>query len=85
MDAASRKFQELEKREAALGERAAAAEQAEAAAAERAGELEEREAAAGVREASVAGGWVGWVVGAAAAVLGVAAELAGSSSCHCVW
>lgn len=55
MDAASRKFAELEKREERLGEREAAAEQAEAAAAERGGELQEREAAAGVREASVAG------------------------------
>lgn len=58
MDAASRKFAELEKREERLGEREAAAEQAEAAAAQRGGEVEEREAAAGVREASVAGALV---------------------------
>lgn len=55
MDAASRKFAELEKREQRLGKREAAAEQAEAAAAQRSGEVEDREAAAGVREASVAG------------------------------
>lgn len=55
MDAASRKFAELEKRETALGKREAAAEQADAAARERAAELDEREAAAGVRETSVAG------------------------------
>lgn len=55
VDAASRKFAELEKREVQLGEREAAAEQAAAAAAQRTAELEEREAAAGVREASVAG------------------------------
>lgn len=55
MDGANRKFAELEKRETALCEREAAAEQAAAAAKERAAELEEREAAAGVREASATG------------------------------
>lgn len=60
-DASSRKFRELEKREAALGKREAAADKAEAAAAERSAKLEEREAAAGVREASVAGAcWARW-------------------------
>lgn len=56
MDAASRKFAELEKREARLGEREATAEQAAAAARQREEGVQDREAAAGVREAFVAGG-----------------------------
>ncbi len=71
MDAASRKFAELEKRETALGEREAAAEHAEAAARERAAELEEREAAAGVREASVTGAPAWWAVGGRSVVAAV--------------
>ena len=54
-DAASRKFAELEKREAGLAKREAGLEERETAASQRSSELEEREVAAGVREASMAG------------------------------
>lgn len=58
MDAASRKFAELEKRERQLGEREAQAEQAQAAAEERSTQLDEREEGLALRETALKGALV---------------------------